>query len=165
MKMPVAALLLVLAAPAPALEHAREHALNGAADVDELKAQGDRWNAAYSAGDWAALRALYADDAWLMTDKAPAAKGADAIIAYLRRFRDRGAVVTFRFEPEDVTARRPFGFVIARYWMTAQLPGAAAPIRTAGRSLLIYTWQGGGPGRGWKLWRDMDNTTPDVPVE
>ena len=42
---------------------------------DALRAHGDRWNAAYSAADWIALRALYADDAWLMTDKAPAAKG------------------------------------------------------------------------------------------
>jgi ketosteroid isomerase-like protein len=145
-------LTLALLAAAPAAAGPAE---------DELKAQGDRWNAAYNAGDWAALRALYADDAWLMTDKAPLAKGADAIIAYLRRFRDRGAVVTFRFEPEDAVVKRPFGFVVARYWMTAQLPGGAAPIRTAGRSFLVYKWQRG----GWKLWRDMDNTTPDVAVE
>jgi ketosteroid isomerase-like protein len=127
-------------------------------DAADLKAQGDKWNAAYNAGDWTALRALYADDAWLMTDKAPAAKGADAIIAYLRRFKDRGAKVNFRFEPEDVTAGRPYGVVIARYWMTADVPGMTAPIKTAGRSLLIYKRQRG----GWKLWRDMDNATPDV---
>jgi ketosteroid isomerase-like protein len=143
-----AALLLALPASAGSLE-------------DSLKVQGDKWNAAYSAGDWASLRALYADDAWLMTDKAPVARGADAIIAYLRRFKDRGATVRFRFEPEDVQAKKPFGFVIARYWMIAQLPGGAPPIRTAGRSMLIYKWQDG----GWKLWRDMDNTTPDVKPE
>jgi ketosteroid isomerase-like protein len=142
--------LALLAAPA----------LAGPAE-DELKAQGDRWNAAYNAGDWAALRALYADDAWLMTDKAPMAKGADAIIAFLRRFRDRGAVVQFRFEPEEAVVDKRLGVVTAKYWMTAQLPGAAAPIRTAGRSLLIYKRERG----GWKLWRDMDNTTPDVKVE
>jgi ketosteroid isomerase-like protein len=150
MKHVMMALALMAATPAPA----------GPAE-DALKAQGDTWNAAYNAGDWAALRKLYADDAWLMTDKAPAAKGADAIIAYLRRFRDRGAVVNFRFEPEDAVAKKPFGFVTAKYWMTAQLPNGAPPIKTAGRSLLVYKWQGG----GWKLWRDMDNTTPDVKVE
>lgn len=132
-----------------------------AADEAALTAHGDRWNAAYSAGNWQALRALYADDAWLMTDKAPAAKGADAIIAYLQRFRSRGATVSFRFAPEHVEASGRFGFVIARYWMTAQLPGGAAPIRTAGRSMLVYKKQ----GREWKLWRDIDNTSPDVPVE
>lgn len=150
MKAHLFALALFAAAPAMA----------GKAE-DDLKAQGDKWNAAYSAGDWAALRRLYTADAWLMTDKAPAAKGVDAIIAYLRRFRDRGAVVSFRFEPEDVVAKKPFGFVTAKYWMTAQLPNGAAPIRTAGRSLLIYKWQRG----SWKLWRDIDNTTPDVKVE
>jgi len=126
----------------------------------EIAAQGDLWNAAYSAGDWASLRRLYTDDAWLMTDKAPAAKGADAIIAYLRRFRDIGATVSFRFEPEDIRADGKLGTVVAKYWMTAQIPGRPE-VRTAGRSLLIYRREGG----EWKLWRDMDNTTPDVKVE
>jgi ketosteroid isomerase-like protein len=105
------------------------------------------------------MRALYADDAWLMSDKAPIAKGADAIIAYLRRYRDLGAAVTFRFENEDVRIDGRVGTVVARYWMTAQMPGRPE-VRTAGRSLLIYRLEGG----RWKLWRDMDNTTPDVAV-
>jgi ketosteroid isomerase-like protein len=122
-----------------------------------VAAQGDLWNAAYNAGDWTALRALYSEDAWLMTDKAPAAKGADAIVAYLRRFRDMGATVTFKFENEDVHVERRMAVVVAKYWMTAQLPGRPV-IRTAGRSILIYRQQ----GKRWLLWRDMDNTTPDV---
>jgi ketosteroid isomerase-like protein len=126
----------------------------------EIAAQGDLWNAAYSAGDWAALRKLYTDDAWLMTDKAPAAKGADAIIAYLRRFKDQGATVAFRFEPEDIVIEGKLGILVAKYWMTAQLPGKPA-IKSAGRSMLIYKRK----GKGWLLWRDMDNTTPDVKVE
>jgi ketosteroid isomerase-like protein len=126
----------------------------------ELAAAGDSWNALYAKGDWAALRKLYTDDAWLMTDKAPAAKGADAIIAYLRRFRDIGATVSFRFEPEDIRADGKLGTVVAKYWMTAQIPGRPE-VRTAGRSLLIYRREGG----EWKLWRDMDNTTPDAKVE
>lgn len=126
----------------------------------EIAAQGDLWNSAYSAGDWAALRKLYTDDAWLMTDKAPAAKGADAIIAYLRRFKDQGATVAFRFEPEDIVIEGKLGILVAKYWMTAQLPGKPA-IRSAGRSMLIYKRK----GKGWLLWRDMDNTTPDVKAE
>lgn len=126
----------------------------------ELLAAGDRWNAMYAAADWDGLRALYTADAWLMSDKAPAAKGVDAIIAYLRRYRDMGAKVAFRFEPEDARIDGKVGTVVARYWMTAQLPGRPE-VRTAGRSLLIYRREGG----RWKLWRDMDNTTPDVKVE
>jgi ketosteroid isomerase-like protein len=134
-------------------------ALAGNAET-EVAAQADRWNAAYAAADWTALRALYSDDAWLMTDKAPAAKGPDAIVAYLRRFRDMGATVTFRFEPENVLVERRMAVMVSKYWMTAQLPGKPA-IRTAGRSILIYRKV----GKGWLLWRDMDNTTPDVKVE
>ena len=126
----------------------------------EIAAQGDLWNAAYSAGDWAALRKLYTDDAWLMTDKAPAAKGADAIIAYLRRFKDQGATVAFRFEPEHIAIEGKLGILVAKYWMTAQLPGKPA-IKSAGRSMLIYKRA----GKRWLLWRDMDNTTPDVKAD
>lgn len=96
-----------------------------------------------------------------MTDRAPAQIGADAIVAYLRRFGDSGAKVDFRFEPEDIRVERPYGFVIAKYWMTAQVPGRAEPVKTAGRSLLVYKWRDG----TWRLWRDMDNTTPDVAVQ
>jgi len=141
-------LLLSLALAQPAL--ARDQKA-------EIAAQGDLWNAAYGAGDWAALRKLYTDDAWLMTDKATVAKGADAIIAYLRRFKDQGATVVFRFEPEHIAIEGKLGVLVAKYWMTSQLPGRPA-IRTAGRSMLIYKRA----GKGWLLWRDMDNTTPDV---
>lgn len=125
----------------------------------ELAEAGALWNALYAKADWAAMRALYTGDAWLMTDKAPVAKGADAIIAFLRRYRDLGATVTFRFENEDVRVDGKIGTVIAKYWMTAQMPGRPE-VRTAGRSMLIYRREGG----RWKLWRDMDNMTPDVAV-
>lgn len=149
MKSPLFALALALASPSVANDQKAE-----------LAAAGDNWNALYAAGDWVALRKLYTDDAWLMSDKAPAAKGADAIIAYLRRYRDMGASVTFRFQPEDIRVDGKLGTVIAKYWMTAQMPGRPQ-VRTAGRSLLIYRRVNG----QWKLWRDMDNTTPDVGVE
>ena len=126
----------------------------------EIAAQAERWNALNAAGDWTALRALYADDAWLMTDKAPVAKGADAIVAYLRRYQDMGASVSFRFEPEDIHVEGRMAVLVSKYWMTAQMPGRPQA-RSAGRSLLIYRRS----GNRWLLWRDIDNTTPDVKVE
>lgn len=147
----IACAALTFASAAPAAPRG-DHAI--------VAEQGERWNALYAAGDWTALRALYADDAWLMTDNAPAAKSADAIIAYLRRYRDLGATVVFRFEPEDVQVDGRMAVAISKYWMTAQMPGRPA-VRTAGRSVLIYR-----KARGrWLLWRDMDNRTPDVKVD
>lgn len=130
------------------------------ATTDSLVAAGSAWNAALQAQDWKAVRALYADDAWLMTDKAPALRSADAIVAYLRRFADQGAKTSFTFAQEDVVVDYPYGYLIAHYQMTVTIPGRPEPIRSAGRSLLIYKWQDG----RWKLWRDMDNTTPDIPI-
>lgn len=143
------ATVLVVTAPAIAKDHKNDLALAVEA-----------WNVAYAKADWTTLRALYTDDAWLMTDRTPAAKGADAIIAYLRRYRDMGATVTFLFENEDIRVDGKVGTVVAKYWMTAQMPGRPQ-VRTAGRSLLIYRRLNG----RWKLWRDMDNTTPDVTVD
>ncbi|MFN2098489.1 YybH family protein [Altererythrobacter sp. MF3-039] len=131
------------------------------ATAESLAAAGAEWNAALQAQDWKALRALYSDDVWLMTDKAPALKDADAIVRYLRRFADQGAKTSFEFEPEDVQVDYPYGFVTSPYRMAVQVPGRDEPIRSAGRALLIYKWQDG----GWKLWRDMDNTTPDVTLD
>ena len=137
----------------------RDDAAMGAT-VESLVAAGSDWNAAVQAQDWKAVRALYADDAWLMTDKAPALRDADSIVAYLRRFADQGAKTSFEFSQEDVVVDYPYGYLIAPYQMTVTIPGREEPIRSAGRSLLIYKWQDG----GWKLWRDMDNTTPDIPI-
>ena len=83
-----------------------------------------------------------------------------AIVAYLRRFRDQGATVAFRFEPEDIHVEGRMAVMVSKYWMTAQMPGRPQ-VRSAGRSMLIYRRR----GRDWLLWRDIDNTTPDVKVE
>lgn len=135
-----------------------------AADETALVAAGGEWNALYSAQNWPALRALYEDDAWLMTDKAPAFRGADEIVEYLKRFADSGADVTFEFAPEDVVVDRPYGFVTAKYWMNAAMPDGTE-IKTSGRSFLVYKWSDGEGGGTWRLWRDIDNTSPDVSSE
>ena len=71
-----------------------------------------------------------------------------------------GATVSFRFEPEDIHVERRMAVMVSKYWMTAQMPGRPQ-VRTAGRSMLIYKRI----GNSWLLWRDIDNTTPDVKVE
>jgi ketosteroid isomerase-like protein len=127
------------------------------ADKAALASAGDSWNKLYSAQDWTGLRALYEDDAWLMTDKAPAFRNADEIVKYLQDFAGSGATVSFQFAPEDIVVDRPYGFVTAKYWMSANMPDGAE-FKTAGRSFLVYKLSDG----KWRLWRDIDNTSPDV---
>jgi len=127
------------------------------ADKAALASAGDTWNKLYSMQDWTGLRALYEDDAWLMTDKASAHRNADEIVKYLQDFAGSGAKINFEFAPEDIVVDRPYGFVTAKFWMTADMPDGAR-IKTAGRSLLVYKLNDG----QWRLWRDIDNTSPDV---
>ncbi len=122
-----------------------------------LAAQGERWLAFYQNRNWPALRALYADDAVLMTQGQERIVGADAIVAFLRRVADTGGTAQFVFENEDVSHGGDNGFVTAKYRMTIAYPGRD-PITVTGRSFLVYKWQDG----QWKLWRDMDNLAPDV---
>ena len=131
-----------------------------------LAQAGERWRTTYMAGDWEALRALYTDDAVLMTQGQPRIEGADNIIAFLQRLGNAGASVDFYFEDEEVTApseygNADFGFVTAKYRMDITFPGADEPTVVVGRSFLVYKWEDG----MWKLWRDMDNLAPDVTAE
>lgn len=128
---------------------------------EQLANIGEVWRATYASGDWEALRALYADDAVLMTQGNEKIVGADNIIAFLRRLIDAGAKVEFQFMPEDVVANGDVGFFTAKYRMDITMPDAAAPTIVAGRSFLVYKWQDG----SWKLWRDIDNFAPDATPE
>ncbi len=129
----------------------------GEAAAAGLVDAGARWKALYEAGDWDALRRLYADDAVLMTQGTPKLTGADAIIAHLRRVRDAGGSATIDFAPEEARAEGGHGFVTARYAMAINFPGKP-PVSVAGRSMLVYKWKGG----QWLLWRDIDNLAPDA---
>lgn len=124
-------------------------------DQGWISRQDAAWNQAFAAEDWKALRALYADDAWQISDRAPTLKGGDAIIANLQAYRQMRATVRFERENESVRIERPWAFVVQRYRMTAQMPGKAE-VQTTGRALRIYRWRKG----GWRLWREMDNTLP-----
>lgn len=143
-------------APAPALaDHHETHSAQG------LVVAGERWKILYEAGEWAGLRALYADDAVLMSQGQPKLEGADTILAFLQRLSQQGAKVTFQFSPEEAVIENGLGFVIAKYRMDIAFPGKE-PVAVAGRSMLVYKWVQAEGGGSWKLWRDIDNFAQDV---
>lgn len=125
-----------------------------------LVAAGETWLSHYEAGDWEGLRALYTDDAVLMTQGQEKIEGADNIVAFLQRLANMGASVTFQFKPEEALVENELGFVTALYRMDIAFPGRDPAVVT-GRSLLIYKRVDG----QWKLWRDIDNLAPDVTPE
>ena len=128
------------------------------ADLDALEAFSAEWRAAYQSGDFDAMADLYEPDAWLMTRDQPARKGRDAILEYFATSRQSGATATIVFDREERTIDGDYAFQIARWWLES--PRAVGePVRDSGRSLVIF--KRGDDGR-WRLWRDIDNNTPDV---
>ena len=129
-------------------------------DTDEasILTHGGEWSRLFEAGNIDAMRDLYETDAWLMTHGAPAKKGVDAILAYLKSAKATAGTVAFDISPEQVIIDGHYGFLISRYWMDIQ-PAKGRNVTQAGRSMLIY--KKGADGK-WRIWRDIDNQAPDV---
>ncbi len=148
-------LTLCLAIPlfaAPAHANSRDH--------QAIIEHGKRWSRLYEAGKVDEMRPLYEADAWLMTQGAPAQKGVDAILTYLKRNKGGGSKVSFAVEPEQIIIDGNRAFLISKYWMTITPPGKSA-IEAAGRSFLVFKRC----RKDWCIWRDIDNMAPDVRAE
>lgn len=104
------------------------------------------------------MRKLYEPDASLKTHGAPALKGVDAILSYLRCNKQSGNNVQFSVPPEQIIIDGNRAFLISKYWMTIDTP-ANAHIEAAGRSMLVHKR---GKNGAWRIWRDMDNRPSDV---
>jgi uncharacterized protein (TIGR02246 family) len=150
-------LFFALLIATPALAKADSEA-NGKAAIE---AHGRQWAALYEAGQIDEMRRLYEPDAWLMTHGAPAAKGVDAILAYLKRNKASGTKASFDFTPELITIDGNRGYLISKYWMTLTRANGEK-VEAAGRSFLVFKR---GRDGVWRLWRDMDNQAPDVRIE
>ncbi len=129
-----------------------------AEEAAALDAFSVRWRAAYEAGDFGAMNDLYEPDAWLMTRGQPARRSREAILAYFAASREAGARASIVFETEEITVDGPYAFKIAKWWLES--PEAVdEPVRDSGRSFVIFRR---GADGNWRLWRDIDNNTPDV---
>jgi len=120
-----------------------------------------KWRAFYEAGDFEAMQDLYEPDAWLMTRDQPARKGVDEILAYFEASRETGAKATISFEYEDETIEGDIAVKVAKWWLESP-KAIGEPVRDSGRSLVIFKR---GKDGIWRLWRDIDNHTPDVTFE
>jgi len=117
-----------------------------------------KWADAYSKGNFEAMRDLYEPDAWLMTRHQTARKGVDEILTYFADSRVEGSTAVIRFEDESATIDGDYAFKVAKWWL--ENPGAVGePVKDSGRSLVIFKRGSDGV---WRIWRDIDNHTPDV---
>lgn len=127
-------------------------------DNSSLDEFGPKWQAAYQAGNFDSMSDLYEPDAWLMTRHQPARKGREAILEYFKSSREAGSTAEISFEYEDETINGDIAVKVSKWWLESP-QAIGEPVRDAGRSLVIFKR---GDDGIWRLWRDIDNHTPDV---
>ncbi|MEM9705273.1 MAG: nuclear transport factor 2 family protein [Pseudomonadota bacterium] len=133
---------------------------SAADDAAALDAYYEAFSAAYEAGEFDALRDLYEPDVWVMSHDRPARRGVDEVIAYYKATRRPGASASMKITVEDRVIDGDVAFQTALWRL--ELPGAVdrAPL-DAGRSFVVFKK---GTDEKWRVWRHVDNQTPDAPV-
>jgi len=121
----------------------------------------DNWQSAYETGNFEAMSDLYEPDAWLMTRHRPALKNRDEILNYFQTARESGVNASIEFEVEERVFAKEYVFQTAKWWL--EMPQKdGTKTRDSGRSFVIF--KRGNDGK-WRIWRDIDNHTPDVTFE
>ena len=135
--------------------------LDSRKDNTSLKEFSAKWREAYQSADFESMRDLYEPDAWLMTRHQPARKERDEILAYFKASRHAGAKAEITFQYEDEFIEGDIAVKTAKWWLESP-QAIGEPVRDSGRSLVIFKR---GSDDIWRLWRDIDNHTPDVTFE
>lgn len=148
--------LLVLAAGLlafPTLAGAQEHKEHGDhGDVKkEIAAIGAKWQAAYNAGDGAAVAALYAEDAMLFPPNAGPVAGRAAIEAFWSQAASQGA--SDELKTKEVFAMGDMATELGTYSATA----ADGSHADHGHYMVVYKKVDG----KWMMYRDTWNS--DMP--
>ncbi len=125
------------------------------ADIEAIGATTQDWQAAGRANDWAAVAALYTEDAVLMPPNAPAVTGPANIQAYFGSLPPMGALDLADVEIDGVG---DWAFVRGTYSLTMAVEGME-PIADSGTYLEICRKQADGT---WLIYRDIYNS--DVAV-
>jgi ketosteroid isomerase-like protein len=106
--------------------------------------------------DWPAMvKYTYDRDAIVMGPNAPAARGHEAIIAYLQTFP---SLSDFRQESLEMEGFGDFAFSRDEYSMSVTPPGQSA-VKDKGKVITIWRRQSDG---SWKMFREIWNS--DIPA-
>ncbi len=130
------------------------------ADVGEINKASEEFVAAAKANDTEGLVSVYAADAVLMPPNDPAAKGSEAVRAWMQSFLDQFTMEDFSISAEEVVVTGDWAFRRGTFAMTISPAAGGEQIQYAGKFLQIWQRQADGC---WKIARDMwssDNPPP-----
>jgi len=125
-----------------------------AADRQALTAIRQREEAAFSAGDIAAMNALFTDDALIMPPNEPAVQGSAARNAWLTALYDQVTVESTYLDAE-LTLAGDFAYETLVFTLAATPLAGGEPTVENGKGLHIYQRQADG---SWKIALDVWNT-------
>jgi uncharacterized protein (TIGR02246 family) len=151
----LAALALALASTA-CQPPAQEAAGLSEEDVATIAASPDAFAEAMLAGDWAAVAALYTEDAVFMHPNRPAVEGRAAIQARMEQLRP---FEQFEATIVEIDGRGDLAFVRATYSETYTVEGTPEPIHDTGKYVEIWRKQ---PDGSWLIAVEIWNS--DLPL-
>ncbi len=107
-------------------------------DVAAIKASRVLWAEAVLAGDWAAVAALFTEDAVVMPPNEPVVEGQVALQAFLELFP---SITQFEATIVQMEGRGDLAFVRATYSMALIVEGVPEPIHDTGKFVDIWRKQ------------------------
>ena len=126
------------------------------ADIAAIEEVGESWIAAANADDWAAVAALYTENAVFMPPNGPAVQGRAAIQAFGEAFPPASG---WMLNPVEIDGRGDLAFVRGTFSMTIEIPDME-PYQETGKFIEIRRKQADG---SWLLATDIFNS--DTPLE
>lgn len=133
-------------------------ATDARAAIDKVTAQ---FAAAMNSGNFGELGALYAHDAILLPDRAPVAKGREAIQNFWNGM-SAYKVSDVKLTADVVEVHGDVAVETGAYSMMVTPPGATAAVSDVGKYMVIWKREGDG---SWKIYRDMWSTNAPPPAE
>ena len=130
----------------------------GKAAVDSVRA---KYQAAFKAGDAAAIAALYTSDPISMGNMQPTASSGDAITSGQKAFFDQYTVADFTLTPVRSDASGDLAYDIGTYRFTGVPKAKGDTLKQEGRYVVILHRQSDGT---WKALADMDNVSAPPPM-
>ena len=155
-------IVLAFVACAPAAEEAVvEEPDTTEADIEAVRAQSERLNAAFASGDLDAFMALMAEDAVLMPPNEPSITGRVAVRSLLGGFFDEFIITLDSLVLEEIVVAGDWAFVRDSYATTLTPKVGGGAVQANGKNIWIWNRQADG---SWRIARNIWNSD-NAPAE